>query len=251
MTDIALVTGASAGFGIAIVERLIADGYKVVGAARRFEKLQELEKRLGEDFYPLEMDVTDRSSVDKALASLPTSFEPISLLVNNAGLALRLDKAYEADFEDWLTMIETNVIGLAYVTRKLLPDMVKRNHGLIVNLGSTAGTVPYPGANVYGSTKAFVKQFSLNLRADLAGTRIRVSNIEPGLCEGTEFSNVRFKGDDERAEKLYEGAHAIQAKDIAETVSWIASQPEHVNINRIEIMPTSQTFGAQPVYRDL
>ena len=251
MTDIALVTGASAGFGIAIVERLIADGYKVVGAARRFEKLQELAKRLGEDFYPLEMDVTDRSSVDKALASLPTSFEPISLLVNNAGLALGLDKAYEADFEDWLTMIETNVIGLAYVTRKLLPDMVKRNHGLIVNLGSTAGTVPYPVANVYGSTKAFVKQFSLNLRADLAGTRIRVSNIEPGLCEGTEFSNVRFKGDDERAEKLYEGAHAIQAKDIAETVSWIASQPEHVNINRIEIMPTSQTFGAQPVYRDL
>ena len=245
------MTGASAGFGIAIVERLIADGYKVVGAARRFEKLQELAKRLGEDFYPLEMDVTDRSSVDKALASLPTSFEPISLLVNNAGLALGLDKAYEADFEDWLTMIETNVIGLAYVTRKLLPDMVKRNHGLIVNLGSTAGTVPYPGSNVYGSTKAFVKQFSLNLRADLAGTRIRVSNIEPGLCEGTEFSNVRFKGDDERAEKLYEGAHAIQAKDIAETVSWIASQPEHVNINRIEIMPTSQTFGAQPVYRDL
>ena len=245
------MTGASAGFGIAIVERLIADGYKVVGAARRFEKLQELAKRLGEDFYPLEMDVTDRSSVDKALASLPTSFEPISLLVNNAGLALGLDKAYEADFEDWLTMIETNVIGLAYVTRKLLPDMVKRNHGLIVNLGSTAGTVPYPGANVYGITKAFVKQFSLNLRADLAGTRIRVSNIEPGLCEGTEFSNVRFKGDDERAEKLYEGAHAIQAKDIAETVSWIASQPEHVNINRIEIMPTSQTFGAQPVYRDL
>ena len=245
------MTGASAGFGIAIVERLIADGYKVVGAARRFEKLQELAKRLGEDFYPLEMDVTDRSSVDKALASLPTSFEPISLLVNNAGLALGLDKAYEADFEDWLTMIETNVIGLAYVTRKLLPDMVKRNHGLIVNLGSTAGTVPYPGANVYGSTKAFVKQFSLNLRADLAGTRIRVSNIEPGLCEGTEFSNVRFKGDDERAEKLYEGAHAIQAKDIAETVSWIASQPEHVNINRIEIMPTSQTVGAQPVYRDL
>ena len=245
------MTGASAGFGIAIVERLIADGYKVVGAARRFEKLQELAKRLGEDFYPLEMDVTDRSSVDKALASLPTSFEPISLLVNNAGLALGLDKAYEADFEDWLTMIETNVIGLAYVTRKLLPDMVKRNHGLIVNLGSTAGTVPYPGANVYGSTKAFVKQFSLNLRADLAGTRIRVSNIEPGLCEGTEFSNVRFKGDDERAEKLYDGAHAIQAKDIAETVSWIASQPEHVNINRIEIMPTSQTFGAQPVYRDL
>ncbi|WP_421038332.1 SDR family oxidoreductase [Streptococcus hyointestinalis] len=251
MTDIALVTGASAGFGTAIVERLIADGYKVVGAARRFEKLQELAKRLGEDFYPLEMDVTDRSSVDKALASLPTSFEPISLLVNNAGLALGLDKAYEADFEDWLTMIETNVIGLAYVTRKLLPDMVKRNHGLIINLGSTAGTVPYPGANVYGSTKAFVKQFSLNLRADLAGTRIRVSNIEPGLCEGTEFSNVRFKGDDERAEKLYEGAHAIQPKDIAETVSWIASQPEHVNINRIEIMPTSQTFGAQPVYRDL
>ncbi|MCS4487618.1 SDR family NAD(P)-dependent oxidoreductase [Streptococcus sciuri] len=251
MTDIALVTGASAGFGVAIVERLVADGYKVIGAARRFDNLQKLADRLGDVFYPLKMDVTDRASVDKALETLPFSWQPISLLVNNAGLALGLDKAYEADFDDWLTMIETNVIGLAYVTRQILPDMVTRNHGLIINIGSTAGTVPYPGANVYGSTKAFVKQFSLNLRSDLAGTRIRVSNIEPGLCEGTEFSNVRFKGDEERVEKLYEGAHAVQPKDIAEMVSWIAGQPEYVNINRIEVMPTSQTFGSQPVYRDL
>ncbi len=147
-------------------------------------------------------------------------------------------------------MINTNIVGLTYLTRQILPDMVKRNTGMIINLGSTAGTVPYPGANVYGASKAFVKQFSLNLRADLAGTKIRVTNIEPGLCEGTEFSNVRFKGDDERAEKLYDGAHAIKPEDIANTVSWVTSQPSHVNINRIEIMPVSQSFGPQPVYRD-
>ena len=212
MSKIVLVTGASAGFGIAIVKTLVADGYQVIACARRFDKLQELQAELGQDkVYPLQMDVAQPKAIDAAL-------------VNNAGLALGLDKAYEADFTDWMTMINTNIVGLIYLTRQVLPDMVKRNSGLIINLGSTAGTVPYPGANVYGASKAFVKQFSLNLRADLAGTKIRVSNIEPGLCEGTEFSNVRFKGDDERVAKLYEGAHAIQPEDIARTVSWIASQ---------------------------
>ncbi|SDB04970.1 NADP-dependent 3-hydroxy acid dehydrogenase YdfG [Streptococcus henryi] len=251
MKKVALVTGASAGFGKAIVEKLVSDGFQVVAAARRLEKLQSLQAELGrESVYPLQMDITKTDQVDAALASLPDEWKAIELLVNNAGLALGLDKAYEADFSDWMTMINTNIVGLTYLTRQLLPQMVKKNSGMVINLGSTAGTVPYPGANVYGASKAFVKQFSLNLRADLAGTKIRVTNIEPGLCEGTEFSNVRFKGDDDRANKLYQGAHAIKPEDIANTVSWIAGQPEHVNINRIEIMPVSQSFGPQPVYRD-
>ncbi|TDE75575.1 SDR family oxidoreductase [Streptococcus vicugnae] len=251
MTKIALVTGASAGFGRAIVKKLVEDGYQVIASARRLEKLQSLQDELGKDkVYPLQMDVSDTQLIDQALASLPEAWQHIDLLVNNAGLALGLDKAFEADFADWMTMINTNIVGLVYLTRQVLPDMVKRNSGMVINLGSTAGTIPYPGANVYGASKAFVKQFSLNLRADLAGTKIRVTNIEPGLCEGTEFSNVRFKGDDERAEKLYEGANAITPEDIANTVSWVASQPEHVNFNRIEMMPVSQTYGAQPIYRD-
>lgn len=245
-----MVTGASAGFGAAICRRLVADGFAVIGAARRLEKLQELEVELGPDFYPLVMDVTSRSSVDSALESLPETWSQIDYLVNNAGLALGLDPAYRADFEDWMTMIETNIIGLTYLTRKVLPQMVARDRGYILNLGSTAGTVPYPGANVYGASKAFVQQFSLNLRADLAGKHIRVTNLEPGLCEGTEFSLVRFKGDQERVENLYRGAQAIRAEDIANTISWLFAQPPHLNINRIEIMPVSQTFGAQPVHRD-
>ena len=250
MAETILVTGASAGFGQAICQRLVADGHRVIGAARRIEKLQALHEELGEAFYPLQMDVTDLTQVDHALASLPADWDQIDVLVNNAGLALGLAPAYEAEVSDWLTMIQTNIVGLVYLTRQILPQMVERDSGLIINLGSTAGTVPYPGANVYGASKAFVKQFSLNLRADLAGHHIRVTNIEPSLCEGTEFSTVRFKGDDQRAGKLYEGAHAIQPVDIANTVAWIVGQPPHVNINRIEIMPVSQTFGAQPVFRE-
>ncbi|MFS1663663.1 SDR family oxidoreductase [Streptococcus sp. zg-JUN1979] len=246
-----LLTGASAGFGRAIAKRLVADGCRVIGAARRMDKLDALAKELGAAFYPLEMDICSQESVDKALASLSKEWKNIDVLINNAGLALGLDKAYEADIKDWLTMIDTNIVGLVYVTRKILPRMVDHHKGLIINIGSTAGSVAYPGANVYGASKAFVKQFSLNLRADLAGTRIRVSNIEPGLCEGTEFSSVRFKGDQKKVEALYKGANAITPVDIAETVAWILKQPEHVNINRIEMMPTSQTFGAQPVHRDL
>ena len=248
---IALVTGASAGFGQAICRRLVAEGHQVIGAARRSEKLAQLQQELDfAPFFPLQMDVSDVKSVDQALENLPEAWQKIDILVNNAGLALGLDKAYEADMQDWLTMIQTNVVGLVYLTRQIIPQMVERDSGLIINLGSTAGTVPYPGANVYGASKAFVKQFSLNLRADLAGHHIRVTNIEPGLCEGTEFSTVRFKGDKQRSEKLYEGAHAIQPVDIADTVAWIVGQPPHVNINRIELMPVSQTFGPQPVFRE-
>lgn len=246
----ALVTGASAGFGQAIATKLIQNGYRVIGTGRRIQKLQDLADLLGSNFYPLEMDIRSKVAVDEALQSLPDDWQQIDVLINNAGLALGLDKAYQADFTDWETMIQTNILGLTYLTRQVLPDMVARNSGYVINIGSTAGTVPYPGANVYGATKAFVKQFSLNLRADLAGTKIRVSNIEPGLCEGTEFSNVRFKGDDQRAADLYKGANAIRPEDIANTVEWLIEQPEHININRIEIMPTSQSFGPQPVFRE-
>lgn len=244
-----LVTGASAGFGKAICETLVKSGFKVIGAARRLEKLQELKAQLGDDFYPLQMDVSKTTGIDTALLSLPNEWQQIDLLVNNAGLALGLEPADKVDFNDWLTMINTNIIGLTYLTRQILPQMVKRNQGHIINLGSIAGNYPYPGGNVYGATKAFVKQFSLNLRADLAGTSVRVTNIEPGLCGGTEFSNVRFKGDDERAANLYKGANSIQPEDIANTVLWIYQQPPHVNINRIEIMPVSQTFAALNVSR--
>lgn len=251
MGNIALVTGASAGFGRAIVEHLIADGIKVIGASRRLEKLKALETSFGSDnFYPLQMDVTDTKAIDDALASLPNQWQDITILVNNAGLALGLDKAYKADFENWMTMINTNIVGLIYLTRQLLPHMVSKDDGIIIYLGSTAGTIPYPGANIYGASKAFVKQFSLNLRADLAGSHIRVTNIEPGLCEGTEFSKVRFNGDEERVKAIYQGAHAIQPQDIASTVSWVIHQPPHVNVNRIELMPVSQSYGPQPVTRD-
>lgn len=248
---VALVTGASAGFGKAIVTKLIEDGYRIIVAARRLEKLTELQTIFGQDkVYPVQMDITKTEMIDQVLKSLPEEWSQIDLLINNAGLAIGLDKAYEANFEDWMTMINTNIIGLTYLTRQILPQMVDRNSGMIINLGSTAGTIPYPGGNIYGATKAFVKQFSLNLRADLAGTKIRVTNIEPGLCEGTEFSSVRFNGDENRVDAVYQGANAIQPIDIANTVSWIVSQPEHVNINRIEIMPVSQFYGPQPVHRD-
>ncbi|PVX32115.1 3-hydroxy acid dehydrogenase/malonic semialdehyde reductase [Pasteurella langaaensis DSM 22999] len=244
-----LVTGASAGFGAATCRAFVRAGFSVIGAARRLEKLAELKAELGEKFYPLQMDVADSKKIDAALASLPAEWSKIELLVNNAGLALGLEPAHKVDFNDWHTMIQTNIIGLTYLTRQVLPQMVERNQGHIINLGSIAGTYPYPGGNVYGATKAFVKQFSLNLRADLAGTAIRVTNVEPGLCGGTEFSNVRFKGDDEKAASLYEGTNAIQPEDIANTILWIYQQPAHVNINRIEIMPVSQSFNALNVTR--
>ncbi len=186
MAETVLITGASAGFGKAMTETFIHSGYRVIGAARRLEKLGKLREALGEHFYPLQLDMTDTSSINKALANLPKEWSKIELLVNNAGLALGLDKAYEANFKDWETMIATNIIGLTYLTRQILPDMVARKSGHIINIGSTAGTYPYPGGNVYGASKAFVKQFSLNLRADLAGTKVRVTNIEPGLCGSTE-----------------------------------------------------------------
>ena len=237
---IALITGASAGFGAAIARKLAQEGHKVIVTARRKERLLALQQEIGENCLPLAFDITDEKATLQAIAELPEAWKAIDILVNNAGLALGISAAQDSSLEDWKQMIATNITGLVTVTHAVLPGMVERNRGLIVNLGSIAGTYPYPGGNVYGGTKAFVKQFSLNLRADLVGTAIRVSNIEPGLCGGTEFSNVRFHGDDAKAAALYANVDYITPEDIANTVAWIAQCPPHMNINRIEIMPVAQ-----------
>ena len=247
-----LITGASAGFGEAMCRAFGQAGFPVIGAARRADRLAKLQEELGSLFLPLQMDVADKASVDAALTSLetqPENFRNIDCLINNAGLALGLEPAWEADFADWETMINTNVLGLVYLTRRLLPQMEARNSGYIINIGSIAGNYAYPGGNVYGATKAFVRQFSMNLRADLAGKNIRVTNIEPGLCGGTEFSNVRFKGDDARADKVYENVEYIQAEDIARTALWLYQCLPHMNVNSIEIMPVAQTFAPLSVAR--
>ncbi|QGM80498.1 SDR family oxidoreductase [Otariodibacter oris] len=246
----ALVTGATAGFGLAICKSLVSAGYKVIGTGRRAERLAEIKAELGENFLPLAFDVSDAKQTEEALANRPEGWKSIDLLVNNAGLALGLEPANKVDLQDWYQMIDTNIKGLVTVTRLILPEMVEKNSGHIINLGSIAGTYPYPGGNVYGATKAFVKQFSLNLRADLAGTAIRVSNVEPGLSGGTEFSNVRFKGDDEKAAKVYENVQSVTPEDIANIVLWLNQQPPHVNINRVEVMPTAQTFAPLNVHRE-
>ena len=250
MSKIALITGATAGFGTAICRALIQAGYFVIGTGRRTERLTSLKAELGEKFLPLAFDISDRLATQEAIKSLPTQWKNIDLLVNNAGLALGLESADKANLDDWEQMIDTNIKGLVNITRFVLPQMVERNTGHIINIGSIAGNYAYPGGNVYGGTKAFVKQFSLNLRADLAGKNIRVTNLEPGLCGGTEFSNVRFKGDDERAEKVYENVQYVTPQDIANMVLWVNQQPEHVNINRIEVMPTAQTFAPLNVARN-
>jgi 3-hydroxy acid dehydrogenase/malonic semialdehyde reductase len=250
MSMIILVTGATSGFGLAIARRFVAEGHRVIAAGRRGERLAALVEELGAArVHPVVLDVRDRNAIDAALAALPAELAAIDLLVNNAGLAVGLEPAQRADIEAWERMVDTNVKGLMYVTRAVLPGMVARGRGHIVNLGSIAATYPYPGGNVYGATKAFVRQFSLNLRADLFGTRIRVTVVEPGLVGGTEFSAVRFDGDTHKAAKLYEGADALTPEDIAETVHWVASLPERVNINAIELMPVTQSFGALPVHR--
>ena len=250
MSKIALITGATAGFGTEICRTLIQAGYFVIGTGRRTERLTSLKAELGEKFLPLAFDISDRLATQEAIKSLPTQWKNIDLLVNNAGLALGLESADKANLDDWEQMIDTNIKGLVNITRFVLPQMVERNTGHIINLSSIAGNYAYPGGNVYGGTKAFVKQFSLNLRADLAGKNIRVTNLEPGLCGGTEFSNVRFKGDDKRAEKVYENVQYVTPQDIANMVLWLNQQPEHVNINRIEVMPTAQTFAPLNVARN-
>ena len=246
---IVFVTGATSGFGATIAHRFAAEGHRVIAAGRRRERLEPLEREFGPRIHAIALDVRHQSEVDAAVTALPPDFAAIDLLVNNAGLALGLEPAHRVDPDDWEQMVDTNVKGLMYVTRAVLPGMVERQRGHIVNLGSIAGTYPYPGGNVYGATKAFVRQFSLNLRADLLGTAVRVTNIEPGLVGGTEFSNVRFGGDVGKVAKLYEGANALTPEDVAEAVHWAAMLPARVNINVIEMMPVTQAFGPLAVHR--
>ncbi len=236
---IVFVTGASSGFGAAIARRFAAAGAQVVAAARRVDRIPT-----DDGIQPLALDVRDPAAVGEALAG-----RTVDVLVNNAGLAKGLEPAHRADLADWDQMLDTNCRGLVLCTRAALPGMVERGRGHIVNLGSVAGSYPYPGSNVYGATKAFVRQFSLNLRADLHGTGVRVTCVEPGMCEGTEFSVVRFGGDTERAAAVYDGLPALTADDIAATVHWVSTQPPHVNVNTVELMPVAQSFGPLPVHR--
>jgi len=246
---IVLITGASSGFGAAMARKFVANGHRVIAAARRTERLAQLHDELGEGLLPVTMDVTDASSISQALAQLPAAWKPIDVLVNNAGLALGTEPAQQCSLDEWTTMIETNTRGLVTVTHAVLPEMLSRNSGLIINIGSVAGNTPYPGGNVYGATKAFVEQFTRNLRADLVGTGVRATNIAPGLCGGTEFSNVRLRGNDAAAAKVYEGTVPLTGDDIAETAYWIATLPPHININHIEMMPTCQGYGGFTIKR--
>lgn len=245
---VAWVTGATSGFGEAITRRFVAEGLRVVATGRRAGRLAALRDTLGDAVYPLELDVRDRDAVFAAVASVPEDLRPARIVVANAGLALGLEPADKADLDDWETMVDTNVKGLMYTVRALLPQMVEAGGGHVVTMGSVAGTYPYPGGNVYGATKAFVGQLALNLRADLVGKNIRVTDIEAGLAE-TEFSVVRFKGDADKARGVYQGVDPIRPDDIADAVWWAVSRPGNINVNRIEIMAGQQAFGPFQVVR--
>ena len=245
---IVLVTGATAGFGLSIARRFAADGARIIAVGRRRERLEALAAELPGQVLPLALDVTDRAAVAAAIAGLPADWAAVDLLVNNAGMARGLQPAQSADLDDWEAMVDTNVKGLMYVTRAVLPGMIARGRGHVVNIGSTAGEWPYPGGNVYGATKAFVRQLSMNLRADLHGTPVRVTDIEPGLVGGTEFSNVRL-GDDARAAAVYQGADALTPEDIADAVHWVATRPARVNVNTLQVMPVCQSFGPLRVHK--
>ncbi len=247
------ITGASAGFGAACARAFAARGERLVLAARREEPLEALAAELATTaagVHPVQLDVRDRDRVAATMAGLPAPFAEVDVLINNAGLALGLEPAHQVDLDDWETMVDTNIKGLMYCTRLLLPGMVERNRGHIINVGSTAGAWPYPGGNVYGGTKAFVAQFTRNLRADLLGTRVRASCIAPGMAE-TEFSNVRFKGNRALAEKVYADTEPLTAEDIAGIIAWVTDLPPHVNINHLEVMSIFQSWGPLAVHRGL
>lgn len=246
-----LITGATAGFGAACAQRFARAGWRLVLVGRRLERLKQLQQELGgpERVFSLALDVQQRNAVEERLRDLPAPFVDVDVLVNNAGLALGLEPACQTSLDDWDVMVNTNVKGLMVCTRVLLPRMVKRRRGHIINLGSVAATHPYPGGNVYGATKAFVRQFSRNLRSDLSGTGIRVTCIEPGMAE-SEFSLVRFKGDSQKAAQVYQGCQPLKPEDIAEAIFWACNLPPHVNINFLEVMPTCQSSGPLMVHRD-
>lgn len=243
-----MITGATGGFGIAFARRFATAGCRLILTSRKPDELTRLANDLGVPVHQIILDIRDRKAIEQAFAAIPPEFRDIDLLINNAGLALGLEPAYEANLDDWEFMIDANDKGLVFCTRLALPGMVARKHGHIINISSIASSYTYPGGHVYCASKAFVKQFSLALRADLLGTNIRVTNIEPGMVE-TPFSLNRFKGDAKRAAAVYAGAHALTAEDIAESVFWAATLPPHVNINRIELMPTTQATAPLAVHR--
>lgn len=247
-TKTILITGASSGFGMAAARLLAEKGHKLILVARRKQILEELKSELKTDVHVAEVDVRDRSQVESLFTTLPAEFRDVDVLVNNAGLALGLEPAYEASLDDWDVMVDTNVKGLMYCTRYALDIMKARNSGLIINIGSVAAIAPYRGGNVYGATKAFVLQFSRNLRTDLFGTDIRVTNIEPGMAE-TNFSEVRFHGDAEKAKQVYANARSLTAEDVAGTIVWVIDQPLRVNIDNIEVMPIDQTYAGMQINR--
>jgi 3-hydroxy acid dehydrogenase/malonic semialdehyde reductase len=239
---VVLVTGATSGFGAALCRRFAGAGGKVIATGRRKERLEALQKELGARCHVAALDVTDKKAVDALANDLPAGFAKVNVVIANAGLALGLEPAQKANMSDWEQMVATNINGVLYTVRAFVPGMVARDEGHVVLLGSVASDFPYPGGNVYGATKAFVKQFALNLRADLLGANVRVTNIEPGLAE-TEFSLVRFKGDAEKAKGPYQNIEPMTADDIAEQIFFCCSLPRHVNINRIQSMATMQAFG--------
>jgi 3-hydroxy acid dehydrogenase/malonic semialdehyde reductase len=245
-----MITGATAGFGESCAIRFANEGWKTILVGRRQDRLDRLKTQLSSmmPVHSICLDVRDQKRVLENIDQLPEPFKEIDVLINNAGLALGLGGVHDADVEDWETMIDTNIKGLLYVTRAVLPAMVARQSGHIINLGSVAGSWPYPGGNVYGATKAFVKQLSNNMRSDLLGTQVRVTNIEPGMAE-TEFSMVRFKGDAGKAQKVYTNAKPLTADDISEIIYWAATRPAHVNINSVEVMPTCQALGPYAIHR--
>lgn len=244
-----LITGATSGFGEAAARKFSQEGHRVVLTGRREDRLTSLVKELGDLAYASVLDVRNKTEVFSLLESLPQDFANIDVLINNAGLALGLGGADEADVEQWETMVDTNVKGLMYLCRAVLPGMVARGGGHVVNVGSVAASWPYPGGNAYGGSKAFVQQFSRNLRTDLLGKNVRVTNIEPGMCE-TEFSVVRFDGDESKAQQVYAGMQPLSAEDIAEIMYWTCSLPSHININQLEVMPTAQAWSPFAVHRD-
>jgi len=246
---IVLVTGASSGFGEEIARRFVREGHKVIAAARRADKLAALHDELGANLLPLALDVTATASIAHALAQLPADWQTIDVLINNAGLALGTEPAQESSLAEWQTMIDTNVKGLVAMTHAVLSGMVARDSGTIINIGSIASTNAYPGGNVYGASKAFVDQFTKNLRADLVGTGVRSTVIAPGFSKGTEFWQVRLRGDTETAEKVHKGTVPLSTGDIAEAAYWVATLPPHVNVNFLELMPTCQGYGPLTIKR--
>jgi serine 3-dehydrogenase len=247
MTKTILITGATAGIGEAAARRFVEGGWRVIGTGRRGDRLKALADDLGDAFLPLEVDMRDRTALEK-LAGLDAPWGGIDLLLNNAGLAPPTDSLPDTDWDRIETVIDTNITGLVALTRALLPKIVERK-GAIINLSSVAATYPYKGGAVYAGTKAFVRQFSLDLRSDLHGSGVRVTSIEPGMAE-TEFTIVRTGGDRDASDKLYAGVTPMTAGDLAETIWWIATLPPHLNINTIELMPVNQSFAGFAVHRE-